>query len=141
MEGSLLPEEGEVGGGSTTMPIPELIPPPGKSELEEESIVMILWRAEQWSDALAGDELSIAARELGQGILFRAVNSLSPHPPIQPDEITNSQIEGEEDTNLGGRIVQGRESSTIRGDFPLLGMEIIFPRPATEEDGAIQIVD
>jgi len=30
---------------------------------------------------------------------------LSPHPPIQP---TDSQIEGEEDTNLGGRIVQGR---------------------------------
>ena len=102
---------------------------------------MILWRAEQWSDALAGDELSIAARELGQGILFRAVNSLSHHPPIQPDERTNSQIEGEEDTNLGGRIVQGRESSTIRGDFPLLGMGINFPRPATEEDGAIQIVD
>jgi hypothetical protein len=63
---------------------------------------------------------------------------LSPHPPIQP---TDSQIEGEEDTNLGGRIVQGRESSTIRGDFPLLGMEIIFSRPASEEEGAIQIVD
>ena len=132
MESSIFPEEGEVGGGSTTTPIPELIPPPGKSELEEESIIMILWKAEQWSDALG---------ELGQGILFRAVNSLSPHPPIQPDEITNSQIEGEEDTNLGGRIVQGRESSTIRGDFPLLGMEIIFSRPASEEDGAIQTVD
>ena len=102
---------------------------------------MIVWRAEQWSDALTGNELSRAARELGQRILLRAVSSLPPHSPIHPDERMNSQIEGEDHTNLGGRILQGRESSTIRGDLPLLGMEITFPRPASEEDGGIELVD
>ena len=53
----------------------------------------------------------------------------------------NYQIEGEDHTTQGGGIVQGRESPTIRGDLPLLGMEITFHRPASEEEGAIEFVD
>ena len=38
--------------------VPDLILLPVDSESEVESFSMMVWRAEQWSDALAGEDLS-----------------------------------------------------------------------------------
>ena len=122
-DSSLVQGEGECGGGSATASIPTV------------------WRAEQWSDALAGDELSSAARERGQRILLRAITSLPPRSLIHLDGRTNSQSEGEDDIIRGGEIEQGRESPNIRVDHQLLGMQIVCQRPASEEEEAREFLE
>ena len=92
MESSIVEGEGECGGGSGTTSIPAV------------------WRADQWLDALAGDELSSAARERGQRILLRAISSPPPRPLIQLEGGRNSRLEEEDDISRGREREQGRES-------------------------------